>query len=164
MAHPPAAVPVKGPSAKVIQLPDIKLSKNTGGKFTPLLSIPKNSQVTKRFLKFFLDLSWFLLFGIGRHGNYFAPSPNNGQIFRESQPPSPKKFKKKKETGQWAKACVLPSSISPVWNGVRTITPSHFTTDNRNARVNPSLKKIFEKEGYGCSSSLKRMGAWRTRR
>ena len=53
LAHPPAAVPVKGPSAKVIQLPDMKLSKNTGGIFPPLLSIPKNSQVTKRFLKFF---------------------------------------------------------------------------------------------------------------
>ena len=71
--------PFRGPSAKVIQLPDMKLSKNTGGKFTPLLSIPKNSQVTKRFLKFFLDLSWSLLFGIGRHGNHCSPSPNNGQ-------------------------------------------------------------------------------------
>ena len=29
LAHPPAAVPVKGPSAKVIQLPDMKLSKNS---------------------------------------------------------------------------------------------------------------------------------------
>ena len=28
MAHPPAAVPVRGPSAKVIQLPDMKFSKS----------------------------------------------------------------------------------------------------------------------------------------
>ena len=107
LAHPPAAVPVKGPSAKVIQLPDMKLSKNTRGKFTSLLSIPKNPQMTKRFLKFFLDLSWFLLFGIGRHGNHCSPSPNNGQIIRKSHPPL-RNFLKKKETGQ-VKACILPS-------------------------------------------------------
>ncbi len=50
--------------------------------------------------------------------------------------------------------------ISPVWR-MRAITPSRFTTDKRNARVNPSPKK-FLKERYGCSSSLKRIGAWRT--
>ena len=48
-------------------------------------------------------------------------------------------------------------------DGTRAIKPLHFTTDKRNAKVNPSLKKFLKKR-YGCSYSLKRMGAWRTRR
>ena len=41
LAHPPAAVPVKGPSAKVIQLPDMKFSKSGEGLFTPSLLLPQ---------------------------------------------------------------------------------------------------------------------------
>ena len=32
---------------------------------------------------------------------------------------------------------------------MRTITPFHFTTDNRNAKVNPSLKIFLKKKGAG---------------
>ena len=42
-------------------------------------------------------------------------------------------------------------------DGTRAIKPLHFTTDKRNAKVNPSLKKFLKKR-YGCSSRLKRMG------
>ncbi len=31
-------------------------------------------------------------------------------------------------------------------DGTRAIMPLHFTTDKRNAKVNPSLKKLFEKK------------------
>ena len=59
LAHPPAAVPVKGPSAKVIQLPDMKFSKSGEGAY----KIPPHylsgfswclSQIIFYFFKYFL--------------------------------------------------------------------------------------------------------------
>ena len=96
------------------------------------------------------------------HEGYHSLSLYNGQIFRKSQPPL-KIFLKKKGTGRWAKACISPKNISPVWSSTRAITPSHFTTDNRNAKVNPSLKKFFEKKPRVLIQH-KADGAWRTRR
>ena len=98
----------------------------------------------------------------GRHNDHHSPSLYNGQIFRKSQPPLKKIFKKRKIRGG-ERRLVYPPNISPVWSSVRTITPSHFTTDKRNAKVNPSLK-IFLKIKIRAIIPLKADGAWRTRR
>ncbi len=85
LAHPPAAVPVKGPSAKVIQLPDMKLSKNNGEAF----QLPSHFLVAPKIFECKGKRSKFIC----------SSSPNNGQKIRKSQPPLSENFFERERDG-----------------------------------------------------------------
>ena len=96
--------PFRGPSAKVIQLPDMKLSKNTMGIFPPSIIHPEkfasDQEIFEIFSRFIL-VSAFRCWTTWELFRLFTQQRTN---FPRITTPSPKNFLKEKETGRWVKA------------------------------------------------------------
>ncbi len=64
------------------------------------------------------------------------------------------------EATKWFKAFLACPNPSLAMDGMMTIMPLHVTTDNRNARVNPSLKKFWNRK-IRALIQPKADGVWR---